>query len=147
MEAILVPRVRRERWRASARPRQWCRVPGWERLPNGNAEACVTFDDAPREPETRRVLDALDACDVRATFFVVGRSAQRHHALTHEIAARGHELGLHGWHHRRHDRLDAGWLYVELVRGIAAVGAATGQRPRWYRPPRGRPGHSAALVC
>src|SRR3954470_18323201 len=104
MEATLVSRTRRERWRTSARPRQWWRVPGWERLPYAADAACLTFDDAPREPHLSAVLDELDRWEARATFFLVGRSVQRSHRACEAIVARGHEVGLHGWHHRRHDR-------------------------------------------
>jgi polysaccharide deacetylase family protein (PEP-CTERM system associated) len=50
---------------------------------------------------TRRLLDAIDAAGVPATFFMVGWVADRHPALVQEILAAGHEIGSHGHWHRR----------------------------------------------
>lgn len=49
---------------------------------------------------TSRLLDLLDECAVRATFFVLGCVAERHPALVKSIATRGHEVASHGWSHR-----------------------------------------------
>ncbi|HEV3138932.1 MAG TPA: polysaccharide deacetylase family protein, partial [Vicinamibacterales bacterium] len=45
---------------------------------------------------TRDLLELLDGCGVRATFFVLGWIAERHPALVQEIVAAGHEIGSHG---------------------------------------------------
>src|SRR4051794_27488180 len=46
-----------------------------------------------------RLLGELDALGLRATFFVEGWSAGVYAAAVREIAARGHDVGLHGWRH------------------------------------------------
>jgi peptidoglycan/xylan/chitin deacetylase (PgdA/CDA1 family) len=97
----------------------------------------LTFDDGPDPASTPLFLDALDALGVRGTFFLVGDSARRHRRLAADIAARGHELAVHGW---RHDRP---WLpsvrreLRDLCRAAAVIGDLTGTAPRWYRPPYG----------
>jgi peptidoglycan/xylan/chitin deacetylase (PgdA/CDA1 family) len=97
----------------------------------------LTFDDGPDPASTPPFLDALDRLGVRATFFVLGEHVAAHRRLVRETAARGHEVGLHGWSHRRP------WLpgdpreLGELRRARAAVEAATGVPVRWYRPPYG----------
>lgn len=97
----------------------------------------LTFDDGPDPATTPAFLAELDRLGVRATFFLLGEHAARHGALTREIAERGHEVGLHGWTHRRP------WIpgdpreLTELRRTQEAVEAAAGQVPRWYRPPYG----------
>ncbi|MFQ6145812.1 polysaccharide deacetylase family protein [Streptomyces seoulensis] len=97
----------------------------------------LTFDDGPDPASTPRFLDVLDRLGVRATFFVLGESVARHPQLTREIAARGHELGVHGWRHSRP------WLPApardlgETAHAVRAVHEATGRRPVWYRPPYG----------
>lgn len=97
----------------------------------------LTFDDGPDPDSTPRFLDVLDGCAVRATFFVLGREVGRHPGTARQIAERGHELAVHGWTH------DRPWWPAprrdlrDLRRAAAAVYDATGQVPRWYRPPYG----------
>ncbi len=45
------------------------------------------------------LLDALDASAIRGTVFVVGEVAASHPDLVARVAARGHELALHGARH------------------------------------------------
>lgn len=56
----------------------------------------LTFDDGP-SANTMRLLDLLDACGVKATFFLTGNSEYRH--CIREIAARGHAIGIHSATH------------------------------------------------
>jgi peptidoglycan/xylan/chitin deacetylase (PgdA/CDA1 family) len=97
----------------------------------------LTFDDGPDPESTPYFLDALDRLEVRATFFVLGKSAARFPDLTRHITDRGHELAVHGWTHSRpwfpapgRDLRETGWA-------LRAVYDITGRRPMWYRPPYG----------
>ncbi len=54
----------------------------------------LTFDDGPNI-YTPRVLDALKANNVKATFFIVGKMARAHPELLARIAAEGHLLANH----------------------------------------------------
>ena len=47
-----------------------------------------------------KILSLLDEKGVRATFFVLGWIAERHPELIAAIAARGHEMGTHGYAHQ-----------------------------------------------
>lgn len=49
---------------------------------------------------TELILELLAALHARATFFVLGRVAQRHPALVRRIVASGHELASHGFDHQ-----------------------------------------------
>ncbi len=53
------------------------------------------------EASTRRLLALLDRHGVKATFFVLGWVARRHPRLVREIHDAGHEIGSHGYWHRR----------------------------------------------
>ena len=46
-----------------------------------------------------RILDVLDRADVRATFFVIARDAERLAPLWRDVAARGHEIASHSLTH------------------------------------------------
>ncbi len=92
----------------------------------------LTFDDGPDPVSTPAFLDLLRAYDARATFFVVGERAAREPRLVRRIVDEGHELGLHGWHHRYTLATSP-----RLGRAMAAVADAAGVRPIWFRPPYG----------
>jgi peptidoglycan-N-acetylglucosamine deacetylase len=83
-----------------------------------------------------RVLDALAAHRVRASFYVPGLVAQQHPDQLHAILAAGHELGHHGHTHRRPDRLSPSDQQAEITDGLAALQTVGGgARVRGYRAP------------
>ena len=116
------------------------------RGPPGSARVALTFDDGPHPVTTRRVLEVLAATPHRATFFVLGEKARRHPDVVREIHAAGHTIGIHG---DRHDRLHSFRMPRSIHDGIAracdAVEAATGTRPRYFRPPLGHISLTTAL--
>jgi peptidoglycan/xylan/chitin deacetylase (PgdA/CDA1 family) len=123
---------------------RWRELPGQERVSRG---AALTFDDGPDPDGTPAVLDALDAAGVRATFFVVGEQLMRHHALAREALARGHELGLHGFEHARHDSMPGRMAADDVARGVGTFEAAVGRRPRFFRPPYGLFNEHSYAAC
>jgi polysaccharide deacetylase family protein (PEP-CTERM system associated) len=84
---------------------------------------------------TSRVLDFLDEHGARGTFFVVGELAEASPALVAEIAARGHEVALHGWRHVPLDQLSPAALREDLRRGKALLEDATGAEVTGFRAP------------
>ncbi|WP_027181551.1 XrtA system polysaccharide deacetylase [Oleidesulfovibrio alaskensis] len=50
---------------------------------------------------TLRVLELFEELSVRGTFFMLGWVAERHPWLVRRIADAGHEIGCHGYAHRR----------------------------------------------
>src|SRR5690242_5722817 len=83
----------------------WERFPALERLEPGAGRLALTFDDGPEQDATPAVLDALDAAGARATFFLLGEQLMRDTGLGREVAARGHEIALHGFAHDHHEDL------------------------------------------
>jgi peptidoglycan/xylan/chitin deacetylase (PgdA/CDA1 family) len=90
-------------------------------LPLQDHEVVLTFDDGPWPSTTPKVLAALALECVRATFFLIGKSAAEHPALVRRIAAEGHTIGHHTWSHRSLMRIPPGEAPAEINRGIAAV--------------------------
>jgi peptidoglycan/xylan/chitin deacetylase (PgdA/CDA1 family) len=109
------------------------------RGPDGARGVALTFDDGPHPTFTRAVLDVLDRAGAKATFFVIGEKGERQPELLREIASRGHLLGVHG---NRHDRAlslrSLSRVRADLARAVAIIEAATGERPRLYRPAVGQ---------
>jgi len=83
-----------------------------------------------------RLLDALDALALRATFFVEAVNTQDYPAALREIAARGHEVGFHAWRHERWGELGDEREQALIERGMQAY-AALGLDVKAFRPPGG----------
>src|SRR5438067_13020406 len=60
----------------------------------------LTFDDGPDPASTPLFLDELDRLGLRATFFMLGVNADVHRSVAAEVAAAGHEVAAHRYHHR-----------------------------------------------
>lgn len=97
----------------------------------------LTFDDGPHPTSTPAILDALDALDVRATFFLLGAEVSSHPDTAREIVARGHEVAVHAWKHVPHLLRTPPGVWRDVARTTAVIGEVTGQRPRFWRPPNG----------
>lgn len=58
----------------------------------------LTFDDGPSS-HTNAILDILKQYDVKATFFVVGKTDEESIAAYQRIVKEGHTLGMHSYSH------------------------------------------------
>jgi peptidoglycan/xylan/chitin deacetylase (PgdA/CDA1 family) len=83
-----------------------------------------------------RLLDTLDALDLRVTFFVEGINTELYPDAVREIARRGHEIGCHGWRHERWGDID-GTAEAEILARCRAAFGALGIGLRGFRPPGG----------
>lgn len=91
---------------------------------------------AERYPQlTRRLLAHLAARHVRASVYIVGEVAERHPDLVREIAARGHEVGLHAWRHAPLATRTPAQFREETERGRALLQELSGQEVAGYRAP------------
>ena len=99
----------------------------------GRPGVTVTFDDGPHPDGTPAILDALDAAGVRAIFFMVGEQVERFPEVAGDVAARGHEIGIHGYRHRVQLGQSAAAVQQDIERAREVIGGA----PRFHRPPLG----------
>jgi peptidoglycan/xylan/chitin deacetylase (PgdA/CDA1 family) len=105
---------------------------------NGIAsEIALTFDDGPHPDVTPRLLDALGAAGVSATFFIVGERAARHPDILQRIAADGHEIGNHTWSHSEPRETSAACLINEVQQTRELIEDVTSRECRLFRPPKG----------
>lgn len=114
---------------------QWLGPTDWRGRTDTNAVA-LTFDDGPTT-DTDRVLDALAAHEVPATFFMIGKRAEERTETARRVAASGHEIGNHSYSHPIYLYRTAAETRLEIARAQEAIAAATGVRPIWSRPPCG----------
>jgi polysaccharide deacetylase family protein (PEP-CTERM system associated) len=84
---------------------------------------------------TRRILELMDAHEVRGTFFVLGWVAERYPGLVRDIHARGHEIGSHSYWHRLVYDLAPDEFRDDLRRSREAIEKITGDPVTAYRAP------------
>ena len=82
-----------------------------------------------------RILRLLDRYAIAASFFIPGITIGTWPDHSRRIHGAGHEIGHHGWRHIPPAQLAREEEAEELDRGIAAIEALTGARPRGYRSP------------
>lgn len=111
--------------------------PALGRLPTRDRVVALTFDDGPNPQATPRILDALARADVHATFFILGRHAERWPALVRRVHEEGHAIGNHGYFHRKLHFRSPGYVRMDLTRGADAIAQACGARPALFRAPHG----------
>lgn len=105
------------------------------RAPTERPVIALTFDDGPNEPWTGRLADVLARHDVRATFFQPGACAARHPDTTRRLAAEGHAIGNHSYHHDIRRLVRRGDLSREIERTQEVLAPLVGGVPALYRPP------------
>ena len=59
----------------------------------------LTFDDGPSD-NTDEILDILKEYDVKATFFVVGKTDEHSRQMYRRIVEEGHTIALHSYSHK-----------------------------------------------
>ncbi|HUA75830.1 MAG TPA: polysaccharide deacetylase family protein [Solirubrobacteraceae bacterium] len=96
----------------------------------------LTFDDGPEPGWTERVLEELERCRVRATFFLTGDRSRRHWRVLSALVCSGHELQLHCHRHVRHTELTAAQLARDTEQALETL-AEAGVTPRLWRTPWG----------
>jgi peptidoglycan-N-acetylglucosamine deacetylase len=115
----------------------WVFGPTLTHLPGPGDVVSITFDDGPNPRATPLILDVLRRERVHATFFVLGRHAERWPELVRRMADEGHQLGNHGYWHRKLHRRTPAYVRDDLTRGTDEIERASGVRPRHFRAPHG----------
>lgn len=106
----------------------------------------LTFDDGPDPTWTPRLLDALAAADVRATFFVIGEAVAAHPDPVRRARDEGHEVQLHCWRHARHTTLDRAALEADTDAALASLRGLWLEPTLWRTPWGVRGPHTEAVA-
>ena len=97
----------------------------------------LSFDDGPHPEHTPALLDLLARHRARATFYLIGREAERHAGLVRRIVSEGHALGNHSWSHPQFERLSLAEQRREIEYTDRLLARFDGQARHDFRPPRG----------
>lgn len=116
----------------------------WEREKYGIAagdlfvkEVVLTFDDGPRETGMQEIIAVLDSYDVKATFFVVGKFADRFSDITLMLHNSGQELANHTFTHPRLYEDYTEHIMLQVKRCDDVLENLGIRRTRFLRPPGG----------
>lgn len=107
------------------------------RVRTADRAVALTFDDGPNPEATPAILDALGKRGVKATFFILGRHAERWPELVARVAREGHSIGNHGYYHRKLHFKSPAYVRDDLRLGTERIEAVTGRRPALFRAPHG----------
>ena len=97
----------------------------------------LTFDDGPHPVYTERLLDGLKKRNVKATFFLIGKSADKYPELVKRMAEEGHLIGNHTMDHVRLNHKTYEEAIEQIRQSNQIISQITGQTPQYIRPPFG----------
>ena len=108
------------------------------RGPEGkDKRVALTFDDGPNAMYTPALLTELKRYNAHATFFIVGKMAEKYPEQLLAIMAQGHELANHSYTHPNMTKLTRQEIIAEVLRTRAAIKEIAGQQTYLFRPPGG----------
>lgn len=84
---------------------------------------------------TRTILEILEECGVKATFFILGWVAEKFPELVKEIDRSGHEVACHSYYHRLVYRLSPEEFKRDTERAKRVLEEITGKKILGYRAP------------
>ena len=82
-----------------------------------------------------RLLQTLDKHGVKATFFIVGWTAEKHPGIVRAIAAHGHEIGCHSYWHRKVYEMTPEAFRADTRRARQVLENLSGRKITAYRAP------------
>nr|WP_326166242.1 polysaccharide deacetylase family protein [uncultured Oscillibacter sp.] len=97
----------------------------------------LTFDDGPDPVYTDEILDVLERCGARATFFEVGEKLRDVPGALEREEALGCEVGSHSYSHQKFSKIGGGEALADMEASDAAFTEALGRVPELLRPPYG----------
>lgn len=97
----------------------------------------LTFDDGP-SANTGRILDILKEYDVKATFFVLGKTDANSLKAYQRIVEEGHTLAMHSYSHKYEEIYKSVDSFAQDLEKLQEyLYQVTGVWPRFYRFPGG----------
>ncbi|MBM1105515.1 polysaccharide deacetylase family protein [Aurantibacter crassamenti] len=99
------------------------------------SQISLTFDDGPNPEFTPKILELLEQYNAKATFFLIGKHAEKHPNIVQNILRQGHSIGNHTYSHTN----DFGFFRTnkvinELRTTNTIVEKISGYKMRLYRP-------------
>lgn len=91
--------------------------------------AYLTFDDGPSLSVTPKILEILKEEDIKATFFVIGKSVEAHPEIVRQAYAEGHYIANHSYTHNAYFLYQSAKNFQNEIRKTdEAIGKAIGEK-------------------
>ncbi len=84
-----------------------------------------------------KMLEIFNENDIKITFFVTGRWAEKNPDILKLIYNNGHEIGNHGYSHRDYDKLSFEQNKSEILRADKLINQVVNIKPKFFAPPSG----------
>ncbi len=97
----------------------------------------LSFDAAWGNEDTETLIRILGKYNVKATFFVIGRWAEKYPESVKALADAGHEVMNHSDDHAHFNTLSADEIVKNVNAASDRIETITGVRPTLFRPPYG----------
>ncbi|MCI0514209.1 polysaccharide deacetylase family protein [candidate division KSB1 bacterium] len=98
----------------------------------------LTFDDGPHPESTPALLNLLARQATPATFFLIGERVRQFPTLVRDMAAAGHRLENHSYHHLALWFWPRSQVRHSLQATNELIEDQIGRRPTLFRPPYGK---------
>ncbi len=100
-------------------------------------KVAITFDDGPNPDYTAKLLTGLKERGVSATFFLLGKEAEKYPELVLQMSEEGHLIATHSYEHVNLCNLTEEAAIEQVDKTNAIIEEITGKRPQFIRPPFG----------
>jgi polysaccharide deacetylase family sporulation protein PdaB len=111
-------------------------------------EVAISFDAAWGADKTLKILETLEAHDIKADFFVVGFWAEKYKDELKKLADSGRvEIGTHSNTHPHMPKLNKSQMELELTTSCNIIESVCGVKPELFRPPFGDYSDNLIDVC
>lgn len=102
----------------------------------GEKAIALTFDDGPSD-YTEELLDGLEMYDAKATFFVIGKTAEKKPEIVKRAHEDGHLIGNHTYSHIDFYKSTLSEIEEDINKGSEVIKEIIGKKPLFLRAPYG----------
>jgi peptidoglycan/xylan/chitin deacetylase (PgdA/CDA1 family) len=103
----------------------------------GEQPIALTFDDGPDPEFTPLLLDLLKKYNIKGTFFVLGRKAEKYPDLIQRMHNEGHLVGIHNYEHWSNALMSPKRVREQVNKTANVINRIIGEKAFYYRPPWG----------
>ncbi|MDW7675954.1 MAG: polysaccharide deacetylase family protein, partial [Bacillota bacterium] len=104
---------------------------------SGKKAMALTINVDWGEEYVPKMLEVLETKEAKATFFLSGKWVEKNQELVKEIAAKGHEIGNHGYSHPHPDQLSIEQNIEEIQKTETAIEGVIRVKTNLYAPAYG----------